>query len=64
MAGQNTDHAHVMVLPPPVFLGYLIGALAVNWIVPFPTPRTFVLRIGVPQWPSPAFYWQARQSRK
>ncbi len=45
MAEQNMDHAQVMVPPPLVFLGYLIGALILNWIVPFPTPWTFVLRV-------------------
>ena len=45
MTKQNTDHAQVMVPPPLVFLGYLIGALILNWIVPFPAPWTFVLRL-------------------
>ena len=45
MAEQNMDHAQVAVPPPLVFLGYLIGALILNWAVPFPTPWTFVLRI-------------------
>jgi len=45
MTKQNTDHARVMVAPPLVFLGYLIGALILNWVVPFPTPWTFLLRI-------------------
>ncbi|MFZ1041961.1 MAG: isoprenylcysteine carboxylmethyltransferase family protein [Anaerolineales bacterium] len=45
MTDQNMDHAQVMVPPPLVFLGYLIGALILNWIVPFPAPWTFVLRI-------------------
>lgn len=34
-----------MVMPPLVFLGYLISALALNWFVPLPAPWTFVLRI-------------------
>ena len=45
MTEQNMDHAQVMVPPPLVFLGYLIGALILNWIVPFPAPWTFVLHI-------------------
>lgn len=45
MTEQNMDHAQVMVAPPLVFLGYLIGALILNWVVPFPTPWTFLLRI-------------------
>jgi len=45
MQQQNTDHAQVMVPPPLVFLGYLIGALISNWIIPFPTPWVFILRI-------------------
>ncbi len=39
------DHAQVMVLPPLVFLGYLVGALILNWIIPFPTPWTPTLRL-------------------
>ena len=46
MTEQNIDHAQVMVPPPLVFLGYLIGALVINWNVPFPTPWTFALRIA------------------
>ena len=30
------DHAQVLVPPPLVFLGYLLGALLLNWAVPFP----------------------------
>ncbi len=45
MTEQNLDHAQVMVPPPLIFLGYLIGALVVNWVVPFPEPWTFALRI-------------------
>jgi len=46
MTKQNTDHAQVMVPPPLVFLGYLIGAFILNWIVPFPAPWTFILRLA------------------
>jgi protein-S-isoprenylcysteine O-methyltransferase Ste14 len=42
---DNTDHAQVMVPPPLVFLGYLIGALVMNWAVPFPTPASLNMRI-------------------
>lgn len=45
MTERNMDHAQVMVAPPLVFLSYLIGALIVNWLIPFPTPWTFILRI-------------------
>jgi len=45
MAEQNKDHAQVMAPPPLIFLGYLVGALVVNWILPFPEPWTFELRI-------------------
>lgn len=43
---KNIDHAQVMVMPPLVFLGYLIGALLVNWVVPFTVPWMLVVRIG------------------
>ena len=42
---ENIDHAQVMVPPPLVFLGYLAGALILNWIVPVPTPWTFIMRV-------------------
>ncbi len=45
MAEQNKDHAQVMAPPPLIFLGYLIGALVINWIIPFPEPWIFELRI-------------------
>lgn len=45
MTEQNMDHAQVMAPPPLIFLGYLIGALILNWVVPIPTPWTFILRI-------------------
>ncbi|HUH98225.1 MAG TPA: isoprenylcysteine carboxylmethyltransferase family protein [Anaerolineales bacterium] len=44
MTEEDIDHAQVMVPPPLVFLGYLIGALVLNWLIPFPAPWTFVLR--------------------
>lgn len=43
---ENNDRAQVMVPPPLVFLGYLIGALIINWAVPFPTPWMIILRIA------------------
>lgn len=45
MAEQNMDHPQIMVMPPMVFLGYLLGALALNWFVPLPAPWTLILRI-------------------
>lgn len=35
---HDTDHAQVLVPPPLIFLGYLVGALLLNWAVPFPIP--------------------------
>jgi protein-S-isoprenylcysteine O-methyltransferase Ste14 len=46
MTEQNLDHAQVIVPPPLVFLGHLIGALILSWIIPIPTPWTFPLRVG------------------
>ena len=45
MMSENRDHARVMVPPPLVFLGYLIGALIINWAIPFAIPWAFILRI-------------------
>lgn len=42
---ENMDHASVMVPPPLVFLGYLISALILNWVVPFPIPWLFIARV-------------------
>jgi protein-S-isoprenylcysteine O-methyltransferase Ste14 len=42
---KKTDRAQVMVPPPLVFLGYLIGALILNWFAPYPTPWTMILRM-------------------
>jgi protein-S-isoprenylcysteine O-methyltransferase Ste14 len=42
---EITDHPRVMVPPPFVFLGYLVGALILNWIVPIPAPWTSLLRV-------------------
>ncbi len=46
MTEHNLDHAQVMVPPPLVFLGYLIGVLIANWLIPFPTPWTIPLRVA------------------
>jgi protein-S-isoprenylcysteine O-methyltransferase Ste14 len=42
---NDTAHAHVLVPPPLVFLGYLIGALLLNWALPFRTPWTPILQV-------------------
>ncbi len=42
---EKMDHPQVMVAPPLVFLAYLLGALAMNWVLPLPTPWTPTLRI-------------------
>ncbi len=39
------DHPNMPVMPPVVFLGYLIGALVINQIQPFPMPWPFEFRI-------------------
>ncbi len=45
MTEKNEDYARVMIPPPMVFLGYLIGALILNWAVPFTEPWISALRI-------------------
>ncbi len=42
---SNTDHARVALPPPFLFLGYLVGALVLNWLVPFRLPWEIPLRI-------------------
>ena len=42
---DTTDHAQVTLPPPIVFLAYLISAIALQWVVPFPFPWPVVLRI-------------------
>jgi len=44
MPKENLDHAQVLVPPPLVFLGYLLGALVLNWIVPLAAPSILVFR--------------------
>ncbi len=39
------DHPNVPVMPPVVFLGYLIGALVLNQIHPFPMPWPLEFRM-------------------
>lgn len=39
----DVDHARVMVAPPLVFLGYLVGALLLNWAVPIHAPGGAIL---------------------
>jgi protein-S-isoprenylcysteine O-methyltransferase Ste14 len=41
----GTDHAHIALPPPLIFLGYLIGALLLHWAVPFRLPWPLPLRI-------------------
>lgn len=41
---EVADHAQVMVPPPMVFLGYLIGALILNWAVPIHVPLSTALK--------------------
>lgn len=45
MTEKNEDHPKVRVPPPLIFLGYLIGALIVNWAVPFPMPWISASRV-------------------
>lgn len=42
---EKNDYPQVRVMPPLVFLGYLIGTLVLNWYVPFPTPWVTPLRV-------------------
>jgi protein-S-isoprenylcysteine O-methyltransferase Ste14 len=42
---ENPDHAQVILPPPVIFLGYLVSALVLQWVVPFPTPWRVPLRI-------------------
>lgn len=41
----NTDHAQHMLPPPLMFLGYLVSAIVLQWIVPFRLPWSVPLRI-------------------
>jgi protein-S-isoprenylcysteine O-methyltransferase Ste14 len=42
---ENTDHPQLILPPPVMFLGYLVGALILQWAVPFNTPWGLLLRI-------------------
>lgn len=44
MSGEF-DHARVPVPPPLIFLGYLTGALLLNWALPLSAPWTAILRV-------------------
>lgn len=41
----NDEHPRVRVPPPLVFLGYLVAALVLNWLFPFPEPWATILRV-------------------
>jgi protein-S-isoprenylcysteine O-methyltransferase Ste14 len=43
---KDTNHARIMFPPPMLFLGFLIGALVLNWLFPLPEPWTTILRIA------------------
>jgi protein-S-isoprenylcysteine O-methyltransferase Ste14 len=42
---STTDHAQVALPPPLIFLGYLLGALVLQWAVHFAWPLSIPLRI-------------------
>ncbi len=42
---DTKDHAQIRLPPPLVFLGYLVGAIALQWAVPFPLPWPLPLRV-------------------
>ncbi len=42
---ENTDHPQLILPPPVIFLGYLVGALILQWAVPFSAPWGLTLRI-------------------
>jgi protein-S-isoprenylcysteine O-methyltransferase Ste14 len=42
---NTTDHAQIPFPPPLIFLGYLLAALVLHWVVPFPTPWPMPLRV-------------------
>jgi protein-S-isoprenylcysteine O-methyltransferase Ste14 len=41
----SPDHVQVILPPPVIFLGYLVSAVVLQWVVPLPTPWTLPLRI-------------------
>lgn len=42
---ESLDHPDVLVPPPFIYLGYLLGALAVNWALPITTPASLILEV-------------------
>ncbi len=42
---ETNDHARVPLPPPVIFLGYLVSAIVLQWVVPFPFPWSVPLRI-------------------
>ncbi len=42
---ETTDRAHVALPAPLVFLGYLLGAIVLQWAVAFPFPWPVALRL-------------------
>lgn len=43
---ETTDHVQLPLQPPFIFLGYLLSALVLQWVVSFPTPWGLTLRIA------------------
>jgi len=43
---ETVDHVQLPLEPPFIFLGYLLSALILQWVVPFPTPWGLWLRIA------------------
>lgn len=43
---KELEHAQIRFPPPMLFLGFLIGALVLNWLFPLPEPWTTILRIA------------------
>ncbi len=42
---EATDHVHLVLPPPVIFLGHLLSALILQWVVPLPLPWPLPLRI-------------------
>ncbi len=42
---EVTDHVHLVLPPPVIFLGHLLSALILHWVVPLPLPWPLPLRI-------------------
>ena len=43
---ESTDHPVGRVPPPAIFAGYCVGALLLNWVVPFPAPWLTAVRVA------------------